>query len=68
MGRSKERQCVGGRWTGNLWEELRIDGVWEAGGQGTYGKSYSLRSDRSTSPPVKCQEELFQLSDELFAR
>ena len=52
MGRAKKRQCVCGG----------------AGGQGTYGKSYSLRSDRSTSPPVKCQEELFQLSDELFAR
>jgi hypothetical protein len=37
-------------------------------GQQTYGKSYSLRSDRSTSPPVKCQGEIFQLSDELFAR
>ena len=51
--------------SGNIWEELECGG---AGGQGTYGKSYSLRSDRSTSPPVKCQEELFQLSDELFAR
>ena len=40
IGRAKERQCVGGvRWTGNIWEELRRDSVWGAGGQGTYGKS-----------------------------